>query len=235
MAIGLLAKKVGMTQIFKDDGSVVPVTVLEAGPCTVVQVKTDLERKVPRVDRNDRKYLVQKNDKYNAIQLGFEPVNKDKIAKPLAGHFGNTPRTKRLGKKTIAPMRYLREFRIADPASYQPGDEIKVDIFQIGETVHVTGTSKGRGFMGVVRRHNFKGPRKSHGTHEYFRHGGSIGQHTYPGRVWKGMKMPGQMGNVRVTTHNLAVIKIDPNHNLIFLKGSVPGHTGGLVMVYKVS
>lgn len=228
MSIGLLGKKVGMTQLFAEDGTLVPVTLVTAGPCVIVQIKSDTPRTV-RVSDTNPKLTKTRNDKYNALQLGFENLPEKRVNKPLKGHF----ESKQPGKKQLQPMRYLREFRVADVSTYKQGDEIKVDIFQVGDKIDVVGTSKGRGFMGVVKRHHFKASKDSHGTHEYFRHGGSIGQHTYPGRVWKNKRMPGQMGNTRVTVQNIEIVKIDTNRNLLFVKGAVPGPKGALVIVRK--
>ncbi|MBN2055580.1 50S ribosomal protein L3 [bacterium] len=234
MAIGLLGKKIGMTQVFKDDGVLVPVTVLEAGPCIVVQVKTDQPREVVIFDRGSKKGTATRCDGYNAIQIGFGEIEEKRINKPAGGHFGMTSKAKQGGKKALKPQRHLREFIVADPTSYKSGDKLTVDLFEVGEHVVISGTSKGRGFSGVVRRHNFKGAKDSHGTHEFFRHGGSIGQHTDPGRVWKGMKMPGQMGAKRVTVRNLEIVKVDPERNLLFIRGAVPGAPGGLLEINKL-
>ncbi|HPP07474.1 MAG TPA: 50S ribosomal protein L3, partial [Syntrophorhabdaceae bacterium] len=183
MGIGLLGKKLGMTQVFDEDGSVVPVTVIQAGPCFVIQKKTE------------------KTDGYNALQFGFDEIKKVKnVNKPLTGHFK---------KANIAPLKFIKEFRVTDEEleSTEIGAQISVDIFKPGEYVDVTGTSKGKGFAGVVKRYGFKGSPASRGTHEYFRHGGSIGQNMTPGRTMKGKKMPGHMGNERVTVQNLKVVE----------------------------
>ena len=193
-----------MTQIFLDEGQVVPVTVIQAGPCHVVQRKTrDL-------------------DGYEAIQLGFEPAKPKRINRPLTGHF----------QRHGAPLcRVLREFRVGDASGFQPGQTITVESFRVGEKVKVTGQSKGRGFTGVMRRHNFKGAPGSHGTHEYFRHGGSIGSTSFPGRVFPGLRMAGQHGAQRVTTRNLTIVDVRLEDNVLLVKGAIPGPTGGIVIV----
>lgn len=201
---GILGKKVGMTQVIKDDGEVVPVTVIEAGPCYVVQVRT------------------QEQDGYRAVQLGYEPIKARKLSKGQMGH---------LERAGVAPLRYLRELRSRSEESYEVGQEIKVDIFQPGERVDVEGTSKGRGFAGVVKRHGFKGGPHTHGQSDRERHPGSIGACASPGRVWKGMRMGGHMGDKRVTSQNIEVVVVDPERNLLAVKGSVPGANGGLVLV----
>ncbi|RME02003.1 MAG: 50S ribosomal protein L3 [Deltaproteobacteria bacterium] len=207
---GILGKKLGMTQLIDDEtGDMIPVTVVEAGPCPVLQVKEEGK------------------ERYNAIQLGFDDKPEKRTTKPLAGHFA---------KAGVPPKRFVREIRLSskeEAAAYQVGQEIKVDIFSKGEKIDVIGTSKGRGFAGVMKRHNFAGFRASHGTHEYFRHGGSIGSSATPGKVRKGLKMAGHMGNQRVTVHNLEVVRVDPERNTIFLKGAVPGHKNGYVILRK--
>lgn len=206
MAIQLLCRKLGSTQIFADDGRCVPVTVLEAGANTVVQKKT--------VDK----------DGYSALQLGFVERRPSRTPKPLAGHFQ---------RANVAPKRFLRESRVSaeQAEAHEVGQQIKVDVFQQGQRVDVIGTSKGRGTSGVVRRHGFAVKRRTHGTHENTRHSGSIGAGSYPGRVIKGLKMAGRMGNRQVTTLNLEVVKVDPERGLLFVRGSVPGHPNGLVRV----
>ncbi len=202
--IGLLGRKKGMAAVF-EDGRHTAVTVLEVGPCPVVQVKT-----------SDR-------DSYNAIQLAFEPIRPKLVTKPRAGHFG---------KSGVEPHRVLSEFRDFS-GDYKPGDILKVDLFEPGDTVHVTGVSKGRGFTGVVKRYGFKTPNQTHGTHESFRGTGSIGAGSSPARVWPGKKMPGRMGGVRVTTKNLKVLRVDSENGLMVVKGAVPGATGGLIRIRK--
>jgi len=207
--IGLLGKKVGMTQIFDEKGNCVPVTVLEMGECRTVQVKT-----------TDK-------DGYDAVQLGFEEItkkNKKKVPKPLMGH---------CKKADLKPMKYLREFRVDDISQYNPGKKLTVEIFEDGEQVKIAGTSKGRGFAGVFKRYGFGGQSATRGTHEMFRHGGSIGNATEPARVIKGRKMPGHMGNNRITLVNQKVYKVVKDKNLLLIVGGVPGPNGGVVEVVK--
>jgi len=208
MALGILGKKVGMTQIFDAEGNQIPITVIEAGPCPIVQKKTVA------------------SDHYNAIQLGFIDKKPKRVNKPLLGHFQ---------KAQLSPKRYLKELRLEpdEIVEYTVGDEIKANIFKPGDYVDVTGWSKGRGFAGVVKRHHFAGFPASHGTHEYFRHGGAIGCRTSPGRIFKGKRMPGRMGNERVTVQNLQIVDIRQDQNLILVKGAIPGSNGGLVIVKK--
>ena len=210
MSLGILGQKIGMTQIFTKEGNVVPVTVIEAGPCVVVQVKT------------------MEKEKYSAIQIGYKDIKDRLIGKPLLGHFKKT---------NVTPKRFLKEIRIdraEDLAKYQPGHELKVDLFSAGEQVDIAGISKGRGFTGVMKRYNFKGTRNSHGQGgEYHRHGGSIGQKTHPGRVFKGLKMPGHYGVEQITMQNLKVVQVDAEKNLILINGAVPGANGGIVFVSK--
>ena len=202
---GLLGKKLGMSQIFTEDGNVVPVTVIQAGPCSVTQIKS------------------KERDGYEAVQLGFEEKKRN-VTKPLEGHF------KRSGS---AAKRYMREFSLDQaPELGEEGGEIKPDVFAEGELVDVSGTTKGRGFAGVMKRHGFGGGPASHG-HTSHREGGSIGQCADPAEVWKGRKMPGQMGAKRRSVQNLKVVRIDAEKSLIFLKGGVPGPNGGLVEVRK--
>ena len=201
---GILGRKVGMTQIFTDTGEVVPVTVIEAGPCTVTQVKTE------------------RTDGYNAIQMGFGRVRR--MNKPERGHL-----------KDLPPLRELRELRTDDVDQYQLGQTIDVSVFAVGDSVDITGTSKGRGFAGVVKRHHFKGGPKTHGQSDRHRAPGSIGATSTPGRVFKGMRGPGHMGNEQVTTQNLQIELVDPDRNLLAVRGSVPGPRGGLVFVKKAT
>lgn len=196
----IIGRKIGMTRIFIGNDSV-PVTVIKAGPCVVVQKKT-----------------VEK-DGYNSVQLGFEKAKK--VNKPLAGHF------KKFG---VEPLKILREFRVENPDEYEPGQVIKVDVFEKGEYVDVTGWTKGRGFAGAMRRWGFSGGPKSHGS-KFHRELGSVGQHTEPAKIWKGKKMPGRYGNERVTVRNLQVVDIDPENDLLVVKGGVPGARGGLVLI----
>lgn len=199
---GILGKKVGMTQVFDDSGEVIPVTVIEAGPCYVTQVKTAA------------------TDGYNAVQIGFERIEERKLKKPQRGHLGK-----------LAPLRYFREIRTDDVSEYEVGQQVDVGMFAAGQRVDVTGISKGRGFAGVVKRHGFRGGPKTHGQSDRHRAPGSIGAGSTPGRVLKGMRMAGRMGNERVTVQSLKVVRVDPDRNLLLVKGSVPGRRGGLVLV----
>ncbi|GHF98656.1 50S ribosomal protein L3 [Deinococcus piscis] len=196
---GILGTKIGMTQIWKDDRAV-PVTVILAGPCPVVQRKTN------------------EVDGYEAVQIGFGDRKEKGLNKPQLGH---------LKKGDISPVRYLREFRDFSPE----GDEVRVDVFGEGEKIDVTGTSKGKGFQGVMKRWNFAGGPASHGAKKWHRRPGSIGQRKTPGRVYKGKKMAGHMGDERVTVQNLEVVEVRPDENLILVKGAVPGANGGLVIL----
>ena len=203
MKKAILATKIGMTQIFDENGVFVPVTVLQAGPCSVVQVKT------------------VENDGYNAIQVGFGDIRETLVNKPLKGHFA---------KAGVANKRFLKEFRFDNASEYAVGQEIKADIFAAGDKVDAIGTSKGKGFQGAIKRFGLhRGPMK-HGS-KYHRHAGSNGAATSPGRVFKGKHMPGQMGNVRVTVQNLEIVKIDAEQNLILVKGAVPGPKKALVIL----
>lgn len=204
--IGLIGKKIGMTQVFDKNGLVVPVTVVQAGPCKVLEVKTE------------------KDFGYDALKLGYESLPAKKVNKPMAGYF------KSIGAE---PLRYIREVRVREFQGINVLDELAVDMFQENEIIDVVGTSKGRGFAGVMKRHNFHGFMQSHGVHESFRGPGSIGMCATPARVLKGMKMAGHMGCDRVTVKNLQVIKIDKERNLLMIKGAVPGHRNGLVFINK--
>lgn len=225
MQKAIIGKKIGMTQIFDEKGNVIPVTVVEAGPCVVAQIKT------------------VENDRYEAIQLGFgdvklkiqngtgkgkrvrsdkfkdQPVN---ITMPLLGHFK---------KADVAPKRTLREFRVADISAYSVGDIVKADAFAEGDKIDVTGKSKGKGYAGVIKRWNFQRLKETHGSGPVARHGGSMGACSTPSRVWKGKKMAGHLGAERVTVQNLQVVKIDAENNLIAIKGAVPGPNGGTVTI----
>jgi large subunit ribosomal protein L3 len=206
-APGIIGRKVGMTQVFSAEGDRVPVTVIEAGPCVVVQVKT------------------RERDGYDALQVGFGPVRPKRVSKPRAGHFT---------AHGVEPTRLLREIHLEKPMpDAAPGRIVTCECFEAGELVDVTGVSKGRGFTGVMKRHGFKGSPASHGTHTYFRHGGSIGAAANPSRVFKGTRMPGQMGSARVTVQNLQVVRVIPEENLLMVRGAVPGPNGGYVMVRK--
>ena len=204
--IGLIGKKIGMTQIFNEEGKIIPVTVLQVGPCTVVQKK------------------IKEKDGYNAIQLGFEEMKENRANKPFLGHF------KKMGLK---PQKILREIRVDDVGKFKECDEIKVDIFSNSKYVNIQGISKGKGFMGVMKRWGFKGMPASHGTHRKHRHPGAIGQRTYPGRVLKGKKMGGKTGNETITVKKLAVVGIDAEKNILLVKGAVPGSRGSTLMVYS--
>jgi large subunit ribosomal protein L3 len=203
---GILGKKVGMTQIFDDRGEVIPVTVIEAGPCFVAQIKT--------VER----------DGYTAVQLGFEEGKPKRLTQPQLKH---------LQKSNLPALRYLREIRMApeDLADLEEGQKLTVALFEPGEYVDVSGISKGRGFAGVVKRHGFSGGPKTHGQSDRHRAPGSIGACTTPGRVFKGKRMPGRMGGDRVTVQNLEVVMVDPERNLLAIKGAVPGTKNGLVEI----
>ncbi|MBC7247040.1 MAG: 50S ribosomal protein L3 [Actinobacteria bacterium] len=200
---GIIGKKLGMTQIFTEDGKIVPVTVVEAGPCTVTQVKT-----------------VEKEG-YDAVQLGFGAARERKVNKPLLGHFKG---------KGLQPLRHLAEIRVDDPGAYQVGQEVTVGMFSRGERVDVTGRSKGKGYAGVVKRHGFGGGPGSHGAH-FHRAPGSIGACATPSRVFRGSRMPGRMGGERVTALNLEIVDVKPERNVLLLKGSVPGPNGGLLVI----
>ena len=201
MKKGIIGRKVGMTQIFDEKGNVIPVTVIEAGPCVVAQVKT------------------VETDGYNAVQLGFGDIKDKHINKPEAGHFA---------KAKLANKKHLREFRIDSVEGIKVGDELKADVFEAGEKIDVQGTSKGKGFQGVIKRHGqHRGP-MGHGS-MYHRRPGSMGSTSTPGRVFKGKKLPGHMGNQTITIQNLEVIKVDLDKNVILVKGSVPGAKGAIL------
>ena len=200
---GILGTKLGMTQVFEDTRAV-PVTVIKAGPCVVAQIK-----------REDR-------DGYDAVQLAFGDVRPNKVTKPMQGHYD---------ANDAEPHRYLVELRTDDAGSYEPGQELRADVFEAGDLVDVVGVSKGKGFAGVMKRHGFAGLKASHGTHRVHRAPGAIGACATPSRVFKGMRMAGQHGNSRVTVLNLTVVQADPERNLLLIKGAVPGAEGGLVMV----
>jgi len=203
---GIIGKKVGMTQVFSERGEAIPVTVIEAGPCFVAQIKT------------------VEQDGYAAVQLGFEETKPKRLTQPQLKH---------LQKSNLPALRHLRELRIADDelASFEEGQKLTVDIFEEGEMVDVTGTSKGRGFAGVVKRYGFRGGPKTHGQSDRLRAPGSVGACTTPGRVFKGKRMPGRMGGERVTTQGLQVVLVDPERNLLALRGAVPGSKNGLLLI----
>jgi large subunit ribosomal protein L3 len=205
MIQGILGKKLGMSQIFAMDGRRIPVTVVEAGPCVVVQKKTVA------------------SDGYNALQVGFAPRVAHRVNRPAMGHF------KKAGKGAFA---FLREFRVENVDDFNIGDEIKCEVFAAGDIVDVIGTSKGKGFQGVIKRWNFSGGRASHGS-KFHRAPGSIGCSAWPSRVFKGKKMAGQMGNARVTTQNLEIVDVRPEQNLILVKGAIPGAKNSLVTIRK--
>jgi large subunit ribosomal protein L3 len=201
---GVLGTKLGMTQVFGDDGKVVPVTVVAAGPCVVTAVRAP------------------ETDGYAAVQLGYGEIDPRRVTKPAAGHFA---------KAGLTPRRYLAELRTDDAASYTPGQEVTVDVFAPGDLVDVTGRSKGKGTAGVVKRHGFAGLGASHGTQRKHRSPGSIGGCATPGRVFKGLKMAGRMGGERSTAARLTVHAVDAERGLLLIKGAVPGPRGGLVLV----
>ncbi len=205
---GVLGEKLGMTQVFDEAGRMVPVTVVQAGPCVVTQVRT------PDVDG------------YSAVQLAYGAIDPRKVNKPESGHFR---------KAGVPPRRYLIEVRTKDASEYTLGQEVTVEVFAAGQQVDVVGTSKGKGFAGVMKRHNFKGLSSSHGTERKHRSPGSIGACATPSRVFKGVRMAGRMGGVRTTTQNLTVHAIDTEANLILVKGAVPGPAGGLVYVHTAA
>lgn len=202
MSIGLIGKKLGMTHVYDDDGRYVPVTVVEAGPCSVTQVKT------------------KNNDGYEAIQMGFGETRESRLTQPQLGHLGELP-----------PLRHLREFRTAGDAGVAVGDTVTAGQFTPGERLRITGTSKGKGFAGVMKRHGFHGGKRTHGQSDRERAPGSVGAGTTPGRVFKGTKMAGQMGNVRVTVKNVTVVRVMEERNVLLLKGPVPGNNGSIVLL----
>ena len=204
MQKGLIGKKIGMTQLFDDNGNFIPVTVIEAGPCAVVQKKT------------------QETDGYEAVQLGFGDVKPNRVNKPMKGHFA---------KHDVAPKKVLREFKLADTASMTEGDIVKADVFAEGDKVDVSGTSKGKGYAGAIKRWNFGRLKETHGSGPVARHQGSMGACSDPSRVFKGKKMPGHLGSEKVTVQNLEVVKVDAENNLIAVKGAIPGAKGGYVVI----
>lgn len=210
---GLIGKKVGMTQIFDAAGVVTPVTIIQAGPCFVTQVKDE------------------KNDGYNAVQLGYGEVSPKRLTKGQQGHLGLQGRSGKNKSKGIPAVRHLREFRTSSAGDYKVGQELTVTQFEIGEKVDVVGKTKGRGFAGVVKRHGYSGGIKTHGQSDRWRAPGSIGSATEMSRVPKGKSMAGRMGNERLTAQNLEVVQVDAERNLIAIKGAVPGAKGGLVMI----
>ncbi|NLJ54448.1 MAG: 50S ribosomal protein L3 [Intrasporangiaceae bacterium] len=201
---GLLGEKLGMTQVWDADNRLVPVTVIKAGPCVVTQVRTD------------------ETDGYSAVQIGFGAIDPRKVNQPLSGHFE---------KAGVTPRRHLVELRTADAADYEAGQELTADIFEAGQVIDVTATTKGKGFAGVMKRHGFAGVSASHGAHRNHRKPGSIGGASTPGRVFKGMRMAGRMGGVRQTTQNLTIHAVDAEKGLLLVKGAVPGPRGGVVLL----
>ena len=203
MKNAILATKVGMTQIFNDDGMLIPVTVLQAGPCTVTQIKTE------------------ENDGYAAVQVGYGDIREKLVNKPVKGHFA---------KAGVAVKRFLKEFRFENAAEYQVGQEIKADIFAEGDHVDATAISKGKGYQGAIKRHGQSRGPMTHGS-KYHRHAGSNGAASDPSRVFPGKKMPGQMGHVQVTVQNLEIVRVDAENNLLLVKGAVPGPKKSLVTI----
>ncbi len=206
--LGLLGRKLGVTRVFADDGTITAVTVLAVGPCPVLQVKN------------------ADTDGYTALQVGFDPIPERKLNKPERGH------QSKAGKGSF---RFVREFRLDDVSSYQVGQELTMEMFARGERVKITGTSKGKGFQGVIKRYNFSSQRDSHGAEKVHRSPGSVGNNTYPGRVIPGKRMPGHMGDRRVTYQNLEILEVRPEENIILIKGQVPGAKNSLIMVRKQS
>ncbi|MEW6775645.1 MAG: 50S ribosomal protein L3 [Bdellovibrionota bacterium] len=204
----LLGRKLGMTSLFAEDGRKVSCTVIEAGPCTVVAKRT------------------KDDNGYDAVQVGFGEVKSFRVNKPMLGHFKKAGQT---------PARHLAELRLpaGDAAKFEVGQQIKADVFQAGELVDVTGTSKGKGFQGVMKRHNYAGFKMTHGTHEYRRHPGGISAREKPGKVWKGKRLPGHMGSDRVTASNLRVFQVRPEENLLLVEGAVPGAVGAILKIRK--
>jgi large subunit ribosomal protein L3 len=201
---GLLGEKLGMTQVWDENNRVVPVTVVKAGPCVVTQVKNP------------------EQDGYSSVQIAFGSIDPRKVNKPASGHFA---------KAGVTPRRHLVELRTADSATYEVGQELTVESFETGQDIDVTGTTKGKGFAGVMKRHGFHGVGASHGAHKNHRKPGSIGGCATPGRVFKGMRMAGRMGGVRQTTQNLTIHAVDADRGLLLIKGAVPGPRGGIVLV----
>ena len=204
MQKAIIGKKVGMTQIFDESGKVIPVTVIEAGPCVVIQKKTT------------------ENDGYEAVQLGFGDVKATRLTKPMQGHFT---------KANVAAKKALKEFRLAGSAELNVGDVIKADTFEVGDSVDVSGTSKGKGFAGAIKRHNQHRLKETHGTGPVHRQAGSMGACSSPSRIYKGKGMPGHMGAEKVTVQNLEIVKVDSENNLIAVQGAIPGAKGGIVVI----
>ena len=203
---GLIGKKMGMTQVYNEEGTMIPVTIVEAGPCTVIQVKSI------------------NNDGYEAVQVGFGKRKAKHVNKPLNGQFK---------KSGVQPKKILMEFNIVPGFNYEQGQEFNVSLFKEGDRIHVSGISKGAGFAGVIKRHNFHRQPETHGQTEYLRHPGSIGQASSPSRVFKGMRMAGHKGNKRVTVKNLEIVKVDIENNMLVIKGAVPGANNKIVAITK--
>jgi large subunit ribosomal protein L3 len=206
MGIGILGKKIGMTQVFNEQGQAVAVTAIVAGPCPVIAIRTP------------------EQNGYSAVLLGYGAIKPRKLSKPLKGLFD---------KVKVEPKRTLREFRLDKTEGYEIGQELRVDLFEPGEKINVSGVSKGKGFAGVMKKYHFAGQQFSHGTSVMHRHGGSSGAISYPGRVFPGKKMPGHMGSEKVTVKNLTIVAVDVENNLLLVKGAVPGAKNGLVTLYK--
>ena len=204
---GLLGKKIRMTQLFSESGRVIPVTVISAGPCYVTQIKT------------------LKTDGYDALQLGYLEKKEKHVTKPEVGHFN---------KANLKPLKFVREFDLIPDKEVKIGDEFKVDIFNEGEKVQISGKAKGRGFQGTMKRHGFSGANKTHGQSDRWRAPGSLGQSSYPSRVFKGLPMSGRMGGHRVSISSTEIVKIDPGRNLLFVKGPIPGAPNSLVEIKKL-
>jgi large subunit ribosomal protein L3 len=205
---GIVGKKIGMTRVFNQEGQAIAVTVIEAGPCPVVQVKT------------------KEKEGYDAVQLGFGQKRKKLVTQPLLGHFA---------KAKVEPQRILKEMRTEDAAKFKVGQKLGVDLFSVGEKVRVTGVSKGLGFQGGVRRHKFHGGPKTHGQSDRLRSPGSIGGSSYPSRVFKGQRMPGRMGGDKLTVRNLVVVGVDPEKSLLLIRGAVPGKRNSYLTIRKSS
>jgi len=203
----LLGKKIGMTQLFTESGEVVPVSVVKAGPCVVLEKKSGLGK-----------------DRYSAVKIGFETAKPKSLTKPQLGYFK---------KLSVDPLRFVREVQIGEEQlpDFEIGSKLGVDMFEAGDIVNVTAKSKGRGFAGVMKRWGFAGHRQTHGTHTSKRGPGAVGCSAWPGKIWKGKKMPGQYGNAPATTENLEIVRVDPERNILMIKGSVPGHRNSLILV----
>ena len=201
----LIGKKLGMTQVFEESGNLTPVSVIQAGPCPIVQVKTE------------------ETDGYSAIQIGFGDIKEKRVSSPMRGHFK---------RASVKPQRVLHEVRVDDPSQYEVGGAVDVRIFEGAELVHVAGDTKGRGFAGTIKRYNFKCGPKTHGPHN-IRAPGSVGMAATPARVLKGHRLPGRMGGTRATARNLKVVQVDAENNLLYVKGSIPGASGGIVFIEK--